>query len=70
MNITELKVEMTRHGMSVCDLANKIGISKKAMYAKLARKSQFTQPEIVAIRSALKLNDKRMIEIFFDRSVF
>lgn len=65
MNTIELKVEMTRNGISIPDLARRIGVSPKTMYQKISGKVQFTRLEIVAICEELKIDNGRMLQVFF-----
>lgn len=65
MNSKELKVEMIRNDISIPKLAEKIGISKKAMYSKISGQSSFNQREISAIADVLELSNERLCEIFF-----
>lgn len=65
MNVNELKVELARNGISIPRLAEKIGIGKKALYAKISGVSSFKQKEILAIMKELNLSSQRMCEIFF-----
>jgi len=65
MNETALKIEMLKHNYTVPSLANKIGIGKKAFYAKMRGDSQFKQVEIKGIKTALSLTDEQTTEIFF-----
>lgn len=65
MNEMELRGEMARQGFTVKKLAESIGIGKKAMSAKLTGKSDFRQSEIKKISTVLKLDNARIIAIFF-----
>ena len=65
MNPNELKAEIVRDNMSIPTLAKKLGISKKAMYQKIAGETQFKQKEISAIRNILGLSEETTFAIFF-----
>lgn len=69
MNVMELNVELSRHNLSIPKLADKIGISKKAMYQKFKGETQFTLPEIREICQTLNLQGDRILEIFFSEKV-
>lgn len=65
LNANELRVELARVGFSVPQIADKIGISKKAFYCKLEGSSEFKQSEIRELKRLLSLSDTRVSEIFF-----
>lgn len=65
MNANELKAQIVRAGLSIPKLADKIGLNKKTLYAKINGESDFKQPEIVAIQKVLGLNDEAVFAIFF-----
>lgn len=65
MNANELKAELLRHGYSIPEYAAALGISKKTAYAKIAGKTNFTQPEIATTKEILNLSDQQLLSIFF-----
>lgn len=65
MNAKELTVELIRHGLSIPEAANRIGIGKKAFYSKLRGESQFKLCEIQRLKELLSLSMERTSEIFF-----
>ena len=65
MNFNELNAEIARNGLSIPKLASLIGISKKAMYARMRGNVDFSQSEIVKISDVLHLNNDRILSIFF-----
>ncbi|MCI8331462.1 MAG: hypothetical protein HFE78_01345 [Clostridiales bacterium] len=69
MNAKELKAEMIRNGYTTPGLANKIGISKKALYCKLSGESHFKLNEIYQVIGALKLNRDKIFAIFFEDQI-
>lgn len=58
-----LQYEMSKNGISIGDLCEKIGISRSAFYRKCNGKSDFTQSEIQAIVDLLHLESP--VAIFF-----
>lgn len=58
-----LQYEMTKSGISIGELCEKIGISRSAFYRKCNGKSDFTQSEIQAIVDLLHLESP--VAIFF-----
>lgn len=65
MNLTELKVERIRHGLTTDKFANKIGMPKTTLYRRLKNADSFTLEEIRNISKALNLSSTRIMEIFF-----
>ena len=65
MNKNELSAELARCGLSIPKAANAIGIGKKAFYEKMCGKRQFKQTEIKKLKDILRLDDKRVMDIFF-----
>ncbi len=67
MNENELKTAAIRRGLSIPDLAAKIGMSRKRIYPRLHGKMPFKQNEIISIRDCLDLTDNELISIFFSK---
>lgn len=65
MNPNELKAEIARNNMTIPVLAQKLGLSKKAMYQKISGETQFKQKEISAIKNILNLSEEKTFAIFF-----
>lgn len=64
-----LKAEMLKNEVSVPQLAENIGISKKTLYSRLRGDTSFTQSEIVKISNILSLDNQQMLSIFFAQKV-
>lgn len=58
-----LQYEMSKKGISIGELCEKIGMSRSAFYRKCNGKSDFTQSEIRAIVDLLQLESP--VAIFF-----
>jgi ACT domain-containing protein len=58
-----LQYEMSKNGISIGELCEKINISRSAFYRKCNGKSEFTQSEIQAIVDLLHLESP--VAIFF-----
>lgn len=58
-----LQYEMSKNGISIGELCEKIGISRSAFYRKCNGKSDFTKSEIQAIVDLLHLESP--VAIFF-----
>ncbi len=65
MNIKELQIEMIKQDISIPELAEKIGISKKTLYSRIKEETPFRQDEISNISQVLCLAPERILEIFF-----
>ena len=68
-NIPELKAECVRRGLTLDELASKIGVSNTSLYRKMSGKTEFSRNELQAIRDALYLNDAQFLRIFFDNKL-
>ncbi len=64
-NISELRAECVRNGMTLEDLAKKVGIDKSTLYRKMTGKSEFLRRELQTIKDTLSLNDEQFLYIFF-----
>lgn len=63
-NIPELKAECVRRGVTLEELASRIGINNATLYRKMTGKSEFSRNELQAIRDILYLNDEQFLHIF------
>lgn len=63
-NIPELKAECTRHGVTLEELASRIGVNNATLYRKMTGKSEFYRNELQVIRDVLCLNDEKFLLIF------
>ena len=68
-NIPELKAECARHGVTLENLAAKIGVSSTTLYRKMVGKSEFYRNELQAIRDTLGLDDEKFLLIFFNKKL-
>lgn len=67
MNTDELKKRIRASGLKIRYLAEQLGISHEAMYNKVKGKSEFKASEMAALAELLKLSDKDIPLIFFNR---
>ncbi len=65
MNVSEFKIELIKHNMTVPELAKMIGMDKGTIYSRLRGDTEFKHNEICAIRDAMKISDDRLLTIFF-----
>lgn len=68
-NIPELKAECVRRGVTLEELASRIGINNATLYRKMTGKSEFSRNELQAIRDILYLNDEQFLHIFFENKL-
>lgn len=69
MNINLLKSQIALHGKTIKDIAEKLNISKSALYRKMYGKSEFTRIEISLLIDYLEIDLEKAMEIFFDKKV-
>lgn len=70
VNVMKLKGKIIECGMSVAELANKIGVDKATLYRKLNSEGQkITIGEADSIAKALNLNSADLNAIFFSQYV-
>jgi len=67
MDKYKLQYIMKKNGISVEDMAKKMGISKSTLYSKMNGRSQFTLAEIQMIIKILDLDSP--VDIFFAKEV-
>ncbi len=52
-NFVNIKIEMTRAGINVSDVANEMNISPQALYQKINGKTEFTLKDMNLLRNIL-----------------
>ena len=52
-DFVNIKIEMTRAGMNVSDVANEMNISPQALYQKMNGKTEFTLKDMNLLRNIL-----------------
>lgn len=65
MNYELLRAFIRDTGIKVSVLAEKIGMTRQSLHAKLSGDRVFTQSEIMALKIALHMNDDDFMHIFF-----
>lgn len=65
MNYELLRAFIRASGIKVSYLADKIGMTRQSLHAKLNGSRTFTQSEIMALKIALHMNDEDFMRIFF-----
>lgn len=69
MNYELLRAFIRDSGIKVSVLADKIGMTRQSLHAKLNGTRTFTQSEIMALKIALHMNDEDFMRIFFAECV-
>lgn len=69
MNVNLLKAQIVLKGKKMSDIAEKLKISKSALYRKLKGTSDFTRREIFELMNYLEIDAIKAIEIFFGEKV-
>lgn len=64
MNINKLRGKIVENGMTVPELAAKIGADRSSLYRKLNNLEKVTIGEAIRIKEALNLSDSDAIDIF------
>ena len=65
MNILDLKAEIARCNLTIPKLAEMIGMDKKTLYSRINGETSFKQTDIVKISHVLKLDEEKIMHIFF-----
>lgn len=65
MNILDLKAEIARCNLTIPKLAEMIGMDKKTLYSRINGETSFKQTDIVKISQVLKLDEEKIMHIFF-----
>lgn len=65
MNALDLKAEIARCDLTIPKLAEMIGLDKKTLYSRISGETSFKQSEIVKISQVLKLDEGKIMHIFF-----
>jgi len=60
-NETELRVQMTRRGVTNQEVAKALGIDESTLYRKIKADGRFTRAEINALIDFLQIEDPRAI---------
>lgn len=66
-NINELKAECVRNGLTLENLATKIGVNPATLHRKLSGETEFRRNELQIIKIILNLNDEKFLSIFFSQ---
>ncbi len=66
MDAEKLKMKIKKKGFSAKKLAEKAGIERNALERKLTGTEDFLLWEIIKISKLLSLENKEMLNIFFD----
>ena len=64
MKHTELKIEMLKHDIMLCDLAKELKVTYPTLSKKIEGKNTFTAREIAVISKKFKFSPERIVEVF------
>lgn len=65
-NVSELKAECARYGLTLENLASQIGVNPATLHRKLAGETEFKRNELKILKCVLHLDDVRFMDIFFN----
>ncbi len=65
MKKNELKAEIVRKGLTVKEMARKLGMNPATLSNKINSHTEFTRDEMVKIGEILHLSQKNITSIFF-----
>lgn len=68
MNVNKLRGKIVEKGLSIKELAERIGVDRTTMYRKMKEES-FTVREAVLISKELSLTSEEVMAIFFNNYV-
>lgn len=69
MNYELLRAYIRDSGLKISFLADKIGISRQSLHSKISGSRTFTQSEMMALKTALHMDDVVFMRIFFAERV-
>lgn len=69
MQINELKAEIVRNGMTLGEVADKIGMQRTTLWRRFKNPDEFTMAEVKRIKTVLNLDGDKVLTIFFDHGV-
>lgn len=69
MNVTEFRVEMLRHDDTNDTLAKALNVTSVTISNKINGNTDWTRPELSALRKRYSMSNDRFMEIFFDEKV-
>ena len=64
ININKLKSYLALRGMTIKDLAERIGMSISTLSNKINSRNEFTASEIAQIQTVLNIPDEEVLDIF------
>lgn len=65
MNANKFKYFVAERGMTLNELANKIGMNNSTLYRKMNGISDFKRNEILECAKILKITEDELLDIFF-----
>lgn len=65
INVNELKAECVRNGLTLENLAARIGVNPATLHRKVSGETEFRLNELQIIKLTLKLDNRKFLAIFF-----
>lgn len=65
INVNELKAECVRNGLTLENLAARIGVNPATLHRKVSGETEFRRNELQIIKLTLKLDNRKFLAIFF-----
>lgn len=65
LNVRKLKAARVESGISVREIADKIGLNPATVYRKMSGESELTASELIKLKEILHLNTDSFCDIFF-----
>lgn len=69
MQMNELKAEIVRNGMTLGEVADKIGMQRTTLWRRFKNPDEFTMSEVKRIVAVLNLTGNKVLTIFFGPEV-
>lgn len=64
VDVNELTKRIKLSDVSIADIADKMGLTRQALYYKLNHNAEWTYRQAIILRRMLKLSGKEMVELF------
>ena len=65
INVNDLKAECVRNGLTLENLAARIGVNPATLHRKVSGETEFRLNELQIIKLTLKLDNRKFLAIFF-----
>lgn len=69
INVNELKAECVRNGLTLENLAARIGVNPATLHRKVSGETEFRRNELQIIKLTLKLDNRKFLAIFLNNNL-